>query len=582
MKKQFLELLLMVGFIFAGCVFIPFISAEVIYVDAGASGPVFDGSSWQKAYTDLQTAIDEAQSNDQVWVAAGIYYPAAEKGGTGSRFKAFQMKNNVEIYGGFDPSNGITDISERDYKNAETILSGDTGTSLDVSDNCYHVFYHPSGLGLDSSAVLDGFTVEMGYSAQTGSHVTDGAGMYNDGCSPLIRNCKFINNTARQYGGAICCFNGSEPVIEDCSFIYNRASSGGAVSNFNQCGSEIKGCFFENNFAGDKGGAVFNYQQSSPVIDRCVFVSNMATEAYADGGAVYNGYDGSTVVSDSLFYYNRAFFGAGVYCLGSGISITNCTFFGNYSDTGASLYNQNSESVVSNSIVWQNSVPMYNTGAGSISVLYCDVQGAWPGVGNIDNEPGFVNSPDFVDVTVSAGTESTIVVEDGSGYFIDDIIEIQNDGQARTVTSVAGGTVTFSPALSEACGEDVLLANWGQVMGDIDLDEDFQLSEGSPAVEAGNNMMVSIFMTGDLKGRLRKADGNCDVVSTVDMGAYEFSYLSKGDFDYNCSVDLIDFHLLASWWQSSHDEYDIVLPDGIVGVSELEVIATYWLTSWNQ
>ena len=50
--------------------------AATIYVKHNASGSN-NGTSWTNAYTSLQSAISNASSGDEVWVAAGIYKPSA-------------------------------------------------------------------------------------------------------------------------------------------------------------------------------------------------------------------------------------------------------------------------------------------------------------------------------------------------------------------------------------------------------------------------------------------------------------------------------------------------------------------------
>ena len=44
--------------------------AGIIYVKHDASG-TNDGSSWENAFTDMQSAFTDAVSGDQIWVAAG-------------------------------------------------------------------------------------------------------------------------------------------------------------------------------------------------------------------------------------------------------------------------------------------------------------------------------------------------------------------------------------------------------------------------------------------------------------------------------------------------------------------------------
>ena len=80
---------------------------SIIYVDLEAAGNN-DGTSWQGAFTDLHPALESAIAGDQIWVAAGTYHPSVEYCGTGdNRYKSFQLKNGVAVYGGFDPSKAM-------------------------------------------------------------------------------------------------------------------------------------------------------------------------------------------------------------------------------------------------------------------------------------------------------------------------------------------------------------------------------------------------------------------------------------------------------------------------------------------
>jgi len=72
----------------------------IIYVTETGSGD-FSGSSWANANGKLQSVIDKVAACDQVWVVKGTYKPTKEVGGKGDRYKTFQMKNGVTVYGGF-------------------------------------------------------------------------------------------------------------------------------------------------------------------------------------------------------------------------------------------------------------------------------------------------------------------------------------------------------------------------------------------------------------------------------------------------------------------------------------------------
>lgn len=194
---------------------------DIIYVDKDASGSN-DGSSWADAYTTLQDALDGASSGDEIWVAEGTYKPTAQHGGSGERYRSFQMKNGVAIYGGFDGTE--TQRDQRNWQANPTILSGDIGAEGDGSDNCYHVFYHPSATALDETAILDGFTITAGNATGTGSH-SNGSGMYNDSCSPTLNNCSFLSNAAGNAGGGMYNMGNSAPSVTSCSFAGNSATT---------------------------------------------------------------------------------------------------------------------------------------------------------------------------------------------------------------------------------------------------------------------------------------------------------------------------------------------------------------------
>ncbi|MBW7866717.1 MAG: hypothetical protein H3C31_00160, partial [Brumimicrobium sp.] len=90
------------------------LAQQTIYVNAGATG-ANNGTSWADAYTDFQTAINNASSDDAVWVAAGTYQPT-------NSGEYFSMKEGVKIYGGFDGTETL--LSERDWINNVTTLKG--------------------------------------------------------------------------------------------------------------------------------------------------------------------------------------------------------------------------------------------------------------------------------------------------------------------------------------------------------------------------------------------------------------------------------------------------------------------------
>ncbi len=122
---------------------------NIIYVKWDALG-ANNGTSWADAYTNLHDAITIAPIGFDIWVAEGTYAPTGN--GTG-RDRHFQLKNCVEIFGGFGGTENpnIFDLYQRNLSLNETILTGE--------NDRYNVVFNN---GINESAVLDGFTITGG------------------------------------------------------------------------------------------------------------------------------------------------------------------------------------------------------------------------------------------------------------------------------------------------------------------------------------------------------------------------------------------------------------------------------------
>jgi hypothetical protein len=218
-----------------------------------------------------------------------------------------------------------------------------------------------SGEGSDTA--LEGFTI-------TGGENEIGAGMRIVGSSPRVANCTFFNNWA-QRGGGIYSGN-SNPVVVGCTFFVNHAAwwnpecSGGGMYNADS-NPTVTGCWFLWNEALDDGGGMYN-DSSNPVVTGCIFAHNFAPwpNSESNGGGMYNADSNPTVAC--------------------------CTFIWNdVLDDGGGMYNDNSNPTVANCILWGDT-PNEISGNGTPIVSNSDVQGGWPGPGNIDADPLFADA----------------------------------------------------------------------------------------------------------------------------------------------------------------------------------------------
>jgi predicted outer membrane repeat protein len=325
MKKTLLSLLLIITIIINNTT-----SAAILFVKMDATSGSNNGTSWQDAYTNLQSAIFASTSGDEIWVASGTYYPTT----TTTRSATFYLKNGVKIYGGF--SGTETSLSERDWDNNICILSGDIGTANNNSDNSYHVV---TSNGVDPTAILDGFTIRDGNADVSGGTTHIGGGMYNYNASPTLSNLVITNNKAL-IGGGMYNYN-SSPSISSVSFLSNEALEyGGGMYNEYYSAPDLSGVTFTSNFVWYYHGAGMYNTNSSPTLTNVTFTSNKTHSSWGEhGGGIYS--ENSTLVlTDVLFESNTTRErGGAMFNYNTNITLTNATFVSNSAKNGGGISN---------------------------------------------------------------------------------------------------------------------------------------------------------------------------------------------------------------------------------------------------
>jgi parallel beta-helix repeat protein len=316
---------------------------KIIYVDAYAPGNN-DGSSWTNAYRYLQNGLADAKSSAKpvdIRVAQGVYKPDEDTlhpAGTGDRTAAFQLINGVTIKGGYSGTQMSllgADPDARDIALYQTILSGNIGAPSDANDNIYHIFYHPEGLNLNNTAILDGFTITGGNANGSWPH-SSGGGMFNWENSPTVDNCTFTANSALSSGGGMFNAYYSSPTVKGCTFSTNSAAHGGGIYTFTSSPT-VKGCTFTDNLATLRGAGMHIYDSSPTIID-CTFTNNSAN----DGGGMYNNWFSKPTVMSCTFTDNSANKGGGMHNYKSSPLVNDCTFTNNSAEYGGGMYNEDS------------------------------------------------------------------------------------------------------------------------------------------------------------------------------------------------------------------------------------------------
>ncbi|MBD3583920.1 choice-of-anchor Q domain-containing protein [Flavobacterium selenitireducens] len=240
--------------------------ATRFYVNSAATGSN-NGLSWTNAYTNLQSAFSNVIFGDEIWVAAGTYFPTA----TTTKTISFVLKDGVNVYGGFNGTETL--LSQRDILAAPTTLSGDIGALGEYLDNSYNVV---RANNLTSTIYLDGFRILNGYANGT---IRGGGLLISQSTAGnlIVKNCLFFSNRALNYGGAIGMFN-ARLTIENCDFRNNYGPGSGGAIYSETSGAENDLYISNSRFIGNSGdqgaciGVGGNFDEI--IIDRCVFTNN--------------------------------------------------------------------------------------------------------------------------------------------------------------------------------------------------------------------------------------------------------------------------------------------------------------------
>ena len=452
-------------------------------------------------YTTIQAGVYSADPGDTVLVADGIYSGAGN--------------TNIDLMG-----KAITVKSQNGAKH--TIIDcGGVGRAFSVNN------------AEDANTVIEGFTIQ-------GGNLPDwpegGGGIYCSGTAPIIRSCIFKNNHG-YFGGGIYFDAGAAPTIEKCQLTANSANYGAALYG-KESSPVIKDCKIIENAAKWDGGGLYLDDCTDVVLSDSLIESNTALnksgggvfEDYSTGSIrncefksnVAGGSDGGAIntdrmeITDSLFVDNYSKDdGGAIFNAGSAARIANCYFIGNSADGagGAIYFCVQAASLVENCVFVGNDSP-------SGGAIYC----FWHKT----------CQPEIVNCTISNNTGgSGIYCASGGQPKISNTILWDNE--PAEITSLGDPiTVAYSDIQggypgTDNIAEDPLFVD--PVKGN------YRLSSGSPCIDSGTAVGAS---SDDIVGNVRpEGDG-------YDMGAYEYVGVQPGDTEPDGDVDGSDLSLLAA------------------------------------
>ncbi|MDH7446902.1 InlB B-repeat-containing protein [Aquimarina sp. 2201CG14-23] len=318
-----------------------------VFVDVNATGEN-NGSSWANAFTSLYDALSIITSNEEVWVAQGTYTPDDS-----DRSNSFLISSSgVKLYGGFIGTE--TNVSERDFRNNETILSGDfmgnDDTILSFSnttraDNAYNVVIIGNAT---SNISIDGFTISDGHANGTNSEGKNGAAIYkrSSALGLTVSNCIIKNNVAFDTAGGIFSIVNRQSFQNNTGFVTVENSV--FTKNLARWGSSIYG------YTGSAGSnAVFSISNS--LFNGNITQDNGSLLGVAGSAGWFRDLAGNSSISVTLTnntYVNNEDIGTG-----ASVNNLNRSTVGIGKSTGAN----NATSNLANNIFWGN------TGVGGVT-----------------------------------------------------------------------------------------------------------------------------------------------------------------------------------------------------------------------
>ena len=304
----------LIGFLMAGSV-----EATTRYVNVSNATPAAPYTTWETAATDIQAAIWQCTTGDDILVAPGVY---DQSGGTllipngmtltlrstvrhGAILDGGGIAQTLNVVGADSLVAGFV-IRNGQYSSGGGADLGGPCTLLDcwVTGNRATI---GAGIILHTNAIVEACIVESNTASDAGG------GIYMNGHQGQVLNCLIRGNVASNGGGGLC--SAKAGTASNCWISENRAANGGGgmlSSNCTLINSVVVG-----NEANHGGGiSSSGADTAKAAIVNCTVASNTAT---TQGGGIYAI---QAQVINTIVYFNAAPIDSDLFS-GAGSSFSN-------------------------------------------------------------------------------------------------------------------------------------------------------------------------------------------------------------------------------------------------------------------
>ncbi len=468
-----------------------------------------DGTSWATAFADLQDALASSLTKDEIWVAAGVYYPDQAEAGIAtvtvdSPEATFELLYDVEVYGGFAGSETLR--SQRDSLKNVTILSGDVDheTNPDITENDIVISSPQTNIvGENARLVVEGpakeYTLLDGFVITAGSNddVNGVAGFSGGG---VLRRCVIQGNYSARVGG-VMAFE-SDLTFVECDFYSNTGGSVGAIeaydTNLTMISCRVQGNEAISNIANPPAGGILITQGKTKLVN-CLIAGNRGANtgglsvAYSELGIDEVALENCTIVGNFAYGYGSDFLddiGGVNGGFVNSIKLRNTIVWGNYPVDTAETTSLLSENLSSS------------------LVEGLDLGGSNFNGTSLANDPAFLGPIDFGSAPTTAGifaldSDSPMIEAGDASLLGSDILDIDADddtdevipfdlaGTARVVDGLDVGAFEFGGFASPFDSLAAFRGYYGLARDGSDDDADW----------SGNglaNLLYYAFSIGDL------------------------------------------------------------------------------------
>lgn len=321
--------------------------------------------------------------------------------------------------------------------------------------------------GESNDATLAGFTITGG-SGSTDTTIDwrtvfqdtngEGGAIFCRSASPTITHNIIRDNTCRYGGGAIYCHDHASPIIAHNTIRDNYAGwYGGAVFGRVHCSPQIYQNKIINNSCQYLGGAIYLADRSSPDIYQNWFEKNKAK----NGGAFYYFYNSSPAIVSNLMVENIA-------------------------DQGSAVFVSCPDGKIINNTIVNNKVVSHFADSAALHIRH---------------------NTDIANNLIANHTHHGIYTETDAGSSILKNNNLWNNSQ------------NFYGHIPDQTGINGNISADPCVIGKLPAPlTSYELSPGSPCIDAGDTASVPVWLTADLDNSARQLDAH------VDIGAQEYFF----------------------------------------------------------